>query len=283
MSWRLKIRHTSGYRYAGNVSSSYNEARVTPLSTHRQMAIETSVSVTPRVPTHRYWDYWGTLVDAFDVHEPHTELSVVGESVVETSTPESERSAATWNDLCRPEVADGFAEFLAPTSRVPDLSSFDELAEVLPRLAASPSPAAAVDGTVEWVRGRLTYAKGSTEVTSTAADALAGGTGVCQDFTHLMLAVLRGLGIPARYVSGYLYPSSNAVVGTTTTGESHAWVEAWAGEWWGVDPTHGRPVGERHVVVGRGRDYADVAPLKGIYHGAPATALNVSVELTRLA
>jgi transglutaminase-like putative cysteine protease len=283
LSWRLEIRHTSGYHYAGEVSSSYNEARVTPLSTHRQVTLETSVTVSPGVPTYRYWDYWGTLVDAFDVHVPHTELSVVGDSVVETSTPENDRPLASWDDLSRPEVMDSFSELLAPTRRVPDLSAHDEMKEVLSRLAAEATPAAAVDSAVVWVRERLTYKKGSTEVTSTAADALAGGTGVCQDFTHLVLAVLRGAGIPARYVSGYLHPSSDATVGTTAIGESHAWVEAWAGEWWGVDPTHGRPVGERHVVVGRGRDYGDVAPLKGIYHGAPATAMNVSVELTRLA
>ncbi|MDQ6911239.1 MAG: transglutaminase family protein, partial [Actinomycetota bacterium] len=197
--------------------------------------------------------------------------------------PEGSISLASWDDLRRAEVTDSFAELLAPTERAPDLSIHDEMAELLPRLAASPTPEAAVDGTVEWVRGRLTYKKGSTEVTSTAADALSGGTGVCQDYTHLVLAILRGIGIPARYVSGYLHPSSDADIGTTAVGESHAWVEAWAGEWWGVDPTHGRPVGERHVVIGRGREYGDVAPLKGIYHGAPATAMNVSVELTRLA
>ncbi|MDQ6928412.1 MAG: transglutaminase family protein [Actinomycetota bacterium] len=283
MSWRLEIRHTSGYRYAGEVTSSYNEARVTPLSTHRQMALETSVTVIPAVPTFRYWDYWGTLVDAFDVHVPHTELSVIGESVVETSEPETSSPRATWDDLRRPEVTDSFAELLAATARVPDLSDNEEMSDLLPRLAAYPTPEAAVGASVEWVRGRLTYKKGSTEVTSTAADALSGGTGVCQDYTHLTLAVLRGIGIPARYVSGYLHPSSDATVGTTAIGESHAWVEAWAGDWWGVDPTHGRPVGERHVVVGRGREYGDIAPLKGIYHGAPASAMNVSVELTRLA
>lgn len=282
MTWKLQIRHSSGYRYAGEVSSSYNEARVTPLTTHRQMAIETSVTVAPHVPTYRYWDYWGTLVDAFDVHEPHTELSVVGQSVVETSSPETDSALASWDDLRRSEVADGFAELMAPTARVPDLSENEEIGELLARLASAATPEAAVVGTVEWVRDRLAYVKGSTEVTSTAADALAVGTGVCQDFTHLTLAVLRSLGVPARYVSGYLHPSSDATVGTTAIGESHAWVEAWAGEWWGVDPTHGRPVGERHVVVGRGRDYGDVAPLKGIYHGAPATAMNVSVELTRV-
>ena len=283
MSWRLKIRHTTGYTYAGEVSSSYNEARVTPLSTDRQIAVETSVQVSPSVPTFRYWDYWGTLVDAFDVHQPHDRLSVVGESVVETSAPETEIPSAGWDDLAAPARDDEFVEFMAPTSYVPGLSAFEDLRAVMPELAAAGPPAVAAEAAVRWVRSRLSYTKGSTDVTTTAVDALRGGTGVCQDFAHLTLAVLRGLGIPARYVSGYLYPASAATVGTTTTGESHAWVEAWTGDWWGIDPTHGGLVGERHVIVGRGRDYADVSPLKGIYHGAPATALTVSVELSRLA
>lgn len=283
MTWRLRITHHSGYHYAGEVTSSYNEARVTPLSTHRQVAVENSVTVTPGVACYRYWDYWGTLVDAFDVQTRHTELSVVGNSIVETSEPDEDIPAAAWDDLRRGEVTDAFAEMLMPTSRVPDLSGKDDLEEVLPRLAGLPAPAAAVQAASEWVTARLEYRKGSTDVSTSAADVLSGGSGVCQDFAHLTLGVLRALRIPARYVSGYLYPSSTAAVGTTTTGESHAWVEAWTGDWWGLDPTHARPVGERHVIVGRGREYGDVTPLKGIYHGAPATAMNVTVELSRLA
>lgn len=282
MSWQLGIRHVSGYTYSGEVTSSYNEARVTPLTNLRQTTLETAVTVTPAVTPFRYWDYWGTLVDAFDVHEPHHELTVVGTSVVETSAPEDERPAIDWDGLARHRAGDELAELLAPTTYVPDLSGADDLAEALPRLAALRSPADAVEAMVAWVRDRLTYTKGSTDVTTTAADALAGGTGVCQDFAHLSLAVLRALGIPARYVSGYLYPESASAKGSTATGESHAWVDAWTGDWCGVDPTHDCAVGERHVVVGTGRDYADVAPLKGIYHGAPATAMHVSVELTRL-
>lgn len=283
MSWRLKIRHVSGYTYAGQVSSSYNEARVTPLTTDRQIAVETSVHVTPSVPTFRYWDYWGTLVDAFDVHSPHQELLVVGESLVDTSAPDSEIPSVSWGELAEPAREDEFAEFLAPTNHVPSLAQLADIDDVLPMLADVGEPTLAVEAAVDWVRSRLVYTKGTTDVTTTAVDVLRGGTGVCQDFAHLTLAVLRGLRIPARYVSGYLYPASDAGVGNTATGESHAWVEAWTGDWWGLDPTHGRQVGERHVIVGRGRDYADVAPLKGIYHGAPATAMTVSVELRRVA
>lgn len=276
MTWKLRIRHTTGYRYKGQVTSSYNEARVTPLSTDRQVAVEATVEVAPATRTYRYWDYWGTLVDAFDLREPHTELSVVGTSVVETSPPQ-EPYATGWDDLASDEVRDRFAEMLAPTFYVPAMSG------VGPGADRSGPPAEAVEAAARWVHDALRYGKGTTEVRSTAADALRIGSGVCQDFTHLTLAVLRGMGIPARYVSGYLHPSADAEVGISAIGESHAWVEAWTGDWWGFDPTHLGPVGERHVVVGRGRDYADVSPLKGVYHGAPAEALTVSVEITRLA
>ena len=276
MSWTLRIRHSTGYRYRGEVTSSYNEARVTPLSTDRQVALQALVEVTPSTPTYRYWDYWGTLVDAFDLDEPHSELSVVGTSVVETSPPLEPFTTASWADVASYVVQDRFAELLAPTPFVP------ALADVAPAARCSQSPAEAVEAAAGWVHDRLAYGKGATNVSTTAADALRIGSGVCQDFAHLTLAVLRGMGIPGRYVSGYLHPSHAPEIGTAAVGESHAWVEAWTGDWWGFDPTHLGPVGERHVVVGRGRDYADVSPLRGLYHGAPAEALTVSVEITRL-
>jgi len=93
---------------------------------------------------------------------------------------------------------------------------------------------------------------------------------------------LRGMGIPARYVSGYLHPKPDAEHGETVEGQSHAWVEWWCGGWEGYDPTNGVPTGVRHVIVARGREYADVTPLKGMYHGAPSSELGVSVQVTRL-
>jgi transglutaminase-like putative cysteine protease len=120
-------------------------------------------------------------------------------------------------------------------------------------------------------------------VHSTATDAWQAREGVCQDFAHVTLAMLRSIGIPSRYVSGYLHTRQDAKLGESVEGESHAWVDVWTGDWWAHDPTNAIPVGPRHVWVATGRDYADVAPLKGIFTGGGQSTLDVSVHLTRLA
>jgi transglutaminase-like putative cysteine protease len=120
-------------------------------------------------------------------------------------------------------------------------------------------------------------------VHSSGLDAHREGKGVCQDFAHLSLILMRSMGIPARYVSGYLHPNREAVVGDTIDGQSHAWVQAWTGGWWNYDPTNDADINEQYISVGVGRDYSDVTPLKGIYSGEGSTDLDVVVEITRLA
>ncbi len=279
MAWRIAITHTTGYRYTKEVTSSYNEARITPISSDRQLVLESAVAVSPAAVAFRYWDYWGTLVHAFDIHVPHLELSVTGSSVVETSgRPDPPEDTVTWSDLTRPDIRDRFAELLAPTTLVP---LDDSVRAAVEPFLAEASPAAACESAVAWVNGSLRYEKGTTDVSTPAPDVLHQGSGVCQDFAHVTLALLRSAGIPCRYVSGYLHPDADAEIGVARTGESHAWIEAWTGDWQAFDPTDG-VVAERHVVVGRARDYQDISPLHGIYHGGPAEALGVSVELTRL-
>lgn len=281
MTWRIGIRHVTGYEYERPVTSSYNEARITPISNDRQLVLESEVEVSPPAAVYRYWDWWGTLVHAFDLHEPHDELVITGTSVVETSSaPYPPASPASWEDLASPAVRDGHAELLSASVYVPLHGGVLEAAAALdPALDPLDTCAAVVD----LVRDRLRYERGTTTVSTTAADALELGSGVCQDFAHVALGLLRARGIPARYVSGYLHPSSKAEPGDVVAGQSHAWVEAWVGEWMPFDVTNGSPVGPRHVVVGRARDYADLAPLNGIFHGGPAKSLGVTVELTRLA
>ena len=127
----------------------------------------------------------------------------------------------------------------------------------------------------------LRYMRGVTSVHTSANEAYADGAGVCQDFAHLALALTKAVGLPSRYVSGYFHPDANAAIGEEITGESHAWVEVWTGTWWGYDPTNDCPVGERHVAVGRGRDYGDVPPVKGIYAGNAENTMRVVVRMTR--
>src|SRR5436190_1679074 len=158
MSWRLGIRHETVYRYAADVTSSYNEARITPLTTDRQIVVTSTVRVDPSVKTFRYWDYWATIVDAFDIHTPHRDLLITGESVVETTPPREFPESPSWAELSGGPAKDEFAELLAPTSYVP------VMAHVVTDLAAAGSPLDACHAACEWVRERLRYEQGATTV-----------------------------------------------------------------------------------------------------------------------
>ena len=280
MSWMLRIEHRSTYRYRDEVVSSYNEARVTPLTTDRQTAVESRVEVDPRTRSYRYLDYWATVVDVFDIHVPHTTLTITATSVVETTEAPSQPADPGWELLTSEPVLDRFAEFLAPTAYTP---ADPELVKLAVDLRNGWGPGATVDSVSRFVRSHLTYIPGVTEVSSSALAALHHQAGVCQDYAHLSIALLRAAGVPARYVSGYLHTDREARPGDTVSGESHAWVEAWLGDWWAFDPTNGVAVGERHAAVGRGRDYADVPPVKGVHSTGSGDSLEVEVRITRLA
>jgi transglutaminase-like putative cysteine protease len=282
---RLEIRHTTLFAYRGpKVTSSYNEARLTPQTTATQTTLESTVSTRPAAATTRYWDYWGTLVTAFDLHEPHDHLEVLAHSLVETSAPAPPARALGWDDLRTDAVRDRYAELLASTAYAPTAAEDAPagLVDLAAEIAASRDPLEAVHTAVDAVRGHLDYDPGSTGVRTTAVQAWEARSGVCQDFAHITLALLRSAGVPARYVSGYLHPVLDPPVGETVVGQSHAWAEAWVGEWVAVDPTNGAAAGERHVRVASGRDYADVSPLRGVYTGAAGSCLEVTVEVTRL-
>jgi transglutaminase-like putative cysteine protease len=278
--WRLRVVHSTGYAYKSAVTASFNEARLTPRSDSRQNVILNRVETVPATRSYRYVDYWGTAVTAFDLHAPHTELEVTSSSVVETDRGEMPKDQASWDDLCSEAVIDRFDEVLSPTHYTPDSKRIRRVGE---RIAKYHDPQEAVTAAAHWVHSELKYVAGTTGVHSSGLDALREGKGVCQDFAHLTLIVLRSMGIPARYVSGYLHPKRKALVGDTIDGQSHAWVQAWTGGWWNYDPTNDTEINEQYVSVGVGRDYSDVSPLKGIYSGEGSTDLDVVVEITRLA
>jgi transglutaminase-like putative cysteine protease len=277
--WQLGIRHSTGYRYDGEVIASYNEVRLSPHTTRRQVALDVRIHVDPPGHLTSYHDYWGTLVHAFDLQVPHRQLVVTGQSVVETSGPPDPGPSVRWADLA--PTADRWCEYLLPSRFVlPD----QELGALAAELAGrAPDPRAATHQAVSVVHDALTYERGFTTVSTTAPEAWRRRRGVCQDFAHITIGVLRAMGIPARYVSGYLHPNPDAERGDEVSGDSHAWVEAWLGRWEAFDPTGSETVAERHVVVAVGRDYGDVPPLKGIFTGASSPAPVVTVELVRMA
>ncbi len=276
----MRVVHTTGYAYDAPVTSSYNEARLTPRADYRQNVILNRVETNPATRSYRYRDYWGTAVTAFDLHAPHTELEVTGSSVVETEPFVKPAEAWSWEDLKSDVLLDRFDELLVPTKYVP---RDRKLTSVAKQMAKGADPAEAVVLAANWVHDEMSYITGSTSVHTSAIEAWDERKGVCQDYAHLTLLLLRSMGIPSRYVSGYLHPKPKAALGETVAGESHAWVEAWTGAWWAYDPTNAVEINEQHVSVGIGRDYADVSPLKGIYSGGGSTALDVVVEITRLA
>ncbi len=278
--WRMRVVHATGYAYKSPVTASYNEARLTPRSDSRQNVILNRVETIPATRSYRYVDYWGTAVTAFDLHAPHTELEVTASSVVETEEPEAPTGDVSWNELASEAVRDRFDEVLTPTHYTPASRRIERVGK---RIIKENDPQAAVIAAAQWAHSELNYVPGTTGVHSSGIDALREGKGVCQDFAHLTLILLRGMGIPSRYVSGYLHPKRDAVVGDTVDGQSHAWIQAWTGSWWNYDPTNDSEINEQYISVGVGRDYADVTPLKGIYSGEGSTDLDVVVEVTRLA
>jgi transglutaminase-like putative cysteine protease len=278
--WRLQIVHRTRFAYGGPVRSSYNEARVTPESSSRQTVLRSRVEIEPAANAFAYRDYWGSTVTAFDLQSPHTELVITGTSVVEAG-PDLERyDVVGWDVLRGREVRDRFGELLVPTALT---AMDDDVVDEVRRAISTAEPHEAAPVVCSFVNERMEYLSGSTNVKTDAMQAWTQGKGVCQDIAHVTVGLLRALGLPARYVSGYLHPEPGAGIGQAVTGESHAWVEWWDGGWNGFDPTNSLEVGTRHVTLGRGRDYGDVPPFKGIFSGPSSEGHTVTVEVTRLA
>jgi transglutaminase-like putative cysteine protease len=280
VGWRLGIVHTTKVTYSGAARASYNECRMTPPTMGRQTALATSVRTGSNVPIWSYRDYFGTTVSSFDVQDPHEELLVKASATVQTSVAPPTPTPLPWPELHEAAMDSYVLEFLAGTRRT--TMDADVVSAVGGRVAGA-DPAEAASEIIAWVREQVSYVPGSTGVQTSAQEAWEAGQGVCQDMAHITVALLRAAGLPARYVSGYLHPDPKAEPGRAVAGQSHAWAEYWTGDWVACDPTNNAAVGERHVVIGRGRDYSDVSPLKGIYSGAPSVAMDVSVEVTRLA
>lgn len=285
---RLSINHTTGFRYDSPVAASYNEARIVPTSSDLQRVWSSRVTIEPAAWSFNYTDYWGTAVTTFELHDGHDRLTVRALNVVETygdeadwdSDPDVVPDDLGWPALQEPGALGVMAEFLVVNdqTRAPE-----ELQKLAREAADGLHPRAAALQVCRLIKERVRYERGSTTVNTTAEEVWTGGAGVCQDFTHLALGALRSIGLPARYVSGYLLPDQGeaAQPNVKIAGESHSWIEWWCGSWVAFDPTSLSRITENYVRVGHGRDYFDVAPLRGTYSGGHSEMF-VTVEITQL-
>jgi len=277
---RLRVRHVTGFHYDGEVTASYNEARMLPASSDRQLVLSSGVEILPISGQNNYVDYWGTRVSSFEVLTPHRELSLTATSLIEVRPRPHPEVRLGWEALA--DEIEGATEFVEQLGQTPRTRPPQEVVDLTRDIVAEAgTPCDAALAICQAIHDRIEYMSGVTGVHTTAAEAWEHRKGVCQDITHLAIGALRSAGIPARYVSGYLHPVPDAAIGQTVVGESHAWVEWFCGSWHGFDPTNSIEIGDRHVTVGRGRDYNDVAPLRGVYAGPYGSKLFVTVEITR--
>jgi transglutaminase-like putative cysteine protease len=284
---RYHLVHVTEFHYERPVSESYNEVRLRPMHDDQQSCLSFRLATVPGSRAITYQDAFGNWVHQVNVLASHQHLRVQAESAVLThATPKQAWPLSLQElDAQREKVYDEFYDFLVPTPYVPLLPQLQGLvheAEQQSEGNAGQFAQAASD----LIHRRFQYVKGATHVHSSIADSLSMGVGVCQDFAHLLLGVVRKRGLPARYVSGYLVPEGNPsaeakqqeVIGGQA---SHAWTEVYIPgcDWIPLDPTLGSPVQLRHVRIAYGRDYDDVAPLRGVYKGYAGQRLSVDVSV----
>jgi transglutaminase-like putative cysteine protease len=279
------IRYLTEYRYEGKVTDNLNALRVRPATTSTQRVDDFHVRVDPEARLQRHLDYFGTEVIEFGVPQPHDHLAIDVRAHVVTAEP-AEPPDEGWEALEAGAYESAGGEFLLPGEDEPEDGALDELFEA----SRARSPLATLRLLSELIPDRFEYRQGATYVGSSIQDLLDAGAGVCQDFVHLGLVLLRRQGIAARYVSGYLWAASEDGGDDSVEVDTHAWLEALLpgggrrGEpvWVGADPTNRRLAGETHVKIGHGRTYSDVPPTKGVYRGAAGAELDAAVTMTRL-
>jgi transglutaminase-like putative cysteine protease len=270
------IRHVTHFRYSSPIAQSVTEVRMQPRTEGYQRCLNFALSVNPTVRVLSYRDYLGNIVHHFDLPGQHRSLSITAEAQVEMHTPSvlpDSLPAEAWDELSQADY-----DWLLPshfTYPSPLLSEF--AAEIGVERRADPMTL--LRELMASIYGAFEYAPDTTKVDSPIDDALRVRQGVCQDFTHIMLALVRPLGIPCRYVSGYLFHRSDI---RSAPDASHAWVEALLPQvgWVGFDPTNNLIAGERHIRAAVGRDYADVPPTRGVFKGTAETELSVGVRVS---
>ncbi len=276
------IRHVTRFIYDAPITESVIEARVQPRNEGPQRCVRFNLSTTPITRVRMYQDHDGNVVHHFNIPGRLSRLTVVADALVECeAVPELPESLVpgAWDRLDAATSSGAFWELLHPSPFARPTARLDELAREL-ELSRGADPLVTLRRINKALFERLTYSPKTTRVDSPIDDALEARKGVCQDFTHIMIALVRQLGIPCRYVSGYLFHQADGAV-RSAEGSTHAWAETWLPDvgWIGFDPTNNLEADHRHIRVALGRDYADVPPTRGVFKGSTAVRSELSVAV----
>ncbi|HLV65582.1 MAG TPA: transglutaminase family protein [Polyangiaceae bacterium] len=289
---RYRVRHVTTYEYGESVSICHNEARLAPLSTRTQRPLASRIQVEPAAAVLvEDRDYFGNTVHFFSLEEAHLKLTVTADAEVELSpieTPDLSRSPPWEHVRARalrdrdPEALRALEFSLEPPGerRLPELVLYAKQS----LLPGRPLLEAVFDLTRR-IHADFRYLPGSTHVGTALEEVFATRQGVCQDFAHLELAALRAFGIPACYVSGYVYNAPASCEPRRSGADaSHAWISVWCPELGYVDfdPTNGSVPRDEHITLARGRDYSDVSPLRGVILGGGRQVVQVAVDVQRV-
>jgi transglutaminase-like putative cysteine protease len=283
---RYELRHRLAFTYDDIVRESQNELRLCPENDEAQQLIAYRVEVHPSVRVLSHTDYFGTRVDTYGVREPHVAVEVIADATVETFPRPLVTVSPRLAELDDEGFIDEHLEYLSPTAHTAWNGDVSTAARRV-RDMAGDDVVGVVLGLHRFVHTSLDYIPGATYIGVDVNEVLEHGHGVCQDYAHLAVALCRSIGIPARYVSGYFFARDDAtgadVDGDVVEVQTHAWFEAavpgWG--WLALDPTNAQQVGVRHITVGHGRDYDDVAPIRGVYAGRGRAVTEAGVEIRR--
>jgi transglutaminase-like putative cysteine protease len=274
------VRHITNFAYTPAIRESVMEVRVQPRSEAHQRCLTFALDVTPNSNVMVYRDYLANTIHHFDIPGRHAQLKITAQALVEVSAlPAPQVSdVGTWEDLDARVSEGDFWEMLLPSHFAHPTELLQALAQEL-GLERRGNPLEFLLEINQALYETFTYVPNSTQVDSPIDDALRTRQGVCQDISHIMIALLRQLKIPCRYVSGYLFHAKSDRDDRTPEGATHAWLEVFlpGPGWVAFDPTNSRVGGERHIRVAIGRDYADVPPTRGVYKGEAESELSVTV------
>jgi transglutaminase-like putative cysteine protease len=287
----LDITHETHYDYSPMVDTAEHMVHLRPLTNAHQQLVSHTLEVHPK-PEHinRSLDVFGNERAFISLQSPHESLTVVAQSKVLTRTPTPVKSDMSWEDVrerFRYSAGAEFnpaAEFAFASPYVPRHADFTAYAR--PSFAPGRPLLEAAHDLMERIYTDFTYESNATEVNTPAVEALALRKGVCQDFAHIMVACLRMMGLPARYVSGYMLtqppPGQPRLIGSDA---SHAWASVYVPDapeglhWCDFDPTNNRQPGEDYVTLATGRDFSDISPMRGVIHGGASHLLSVAVTV----